>query len=114
VGDEKRSAGAALSRRLDLQAFFITLLGGVMHEVSLVSGLIAQLERIAREQGCITGVKVRLGALAHVSPEHFRWHFSQAARGTALERVRVDLEALTDVHDPQAQDIVVESVEIER
>jgi hydrogenase nickel incorporation protein HypA/HybF len=84
-----------------------------MHEASLVSGLVSELGRIAREEGPVVGVRVRLGALVQVSPEHFRWHFAQAARGTALEGVRVDVETLTDAHDLQAQDIVLESVEIE-
>jgi len=84
-----------------------------MHEASLVSGLIAQLEPIAHEQGSIASVRVRLGALAHISPEHFRWHFDQAVRGTALEGTRVDVETLDDVHDPRAQDVVLESVEVE-
>lgn len=86
-----------------------------MHESSLVAGLIGRLETLCREQGSarIVSLRVRLGALSHISPEHFRDHFEQAARGTAAEGARLDLEELVAVEDPHAQDVVLESVEVE-
>jgi hydrogenase nickel incorporation protein HypA/HybF len=86
-----------------------------MHESSLVAGLIGRLEALSREQGSarIVSVKVRLGALSHISAEHFRGHFDQAARGTVAEGASLDVEALTDIRDASAQDVVLESVEVE-
>jgi hydrogenase nickel incorporation protein HypA/HybF len=85
-----------------------------MHESSLVSALVHRLEAVSREQqGRILAVKVRLGALSHISPEHFREHFERETRGTVAEGAALEVEAQSDVHDPGAQDILLESVELE-
>ncbi len=86
-----------------------------MHELSLIADLVRKIEAIAREHRAtrITGVKVALGALSHISPEHFREHFVQAARGTVAEGARLEIEVLTDMNDPRAQDVFLDSVEIE-
>jgi hydrogenase nickel incorporation protein HypA/HybF len=86
-----------------------------MHEASLMIGLLRQIEAVAREQGArrVTGVRVRLGALAHLSPDHFRHHFQQASRGAVSEGARLDITESQDLSDPAAQDILLESVELE-
>jgi len=86
-----------------------------MHESSLVAALVHKLEAVSHEQnsGSILAVKVRLGALSQISPEHFREHFEREARGTLAEGARLDVEAVTDAGDPHAQDVVIESVEVE-
>jgi hydrogenase nickel incorporation protein HypA/HybF len=56
---------------------------------------------------------VKLGALSHFSPDHFREHFEQASRGTVAEGASLEIELLTDISDPRAQDVIVESVDIE-
>ena len=74
-----------------------------------------KIDAIAREQGArrVVGVKVRLGALSHISPDHFREHFEAAATGTIAEAARLDIETLREERDPHAQDILLESVEVE-
>lgn len=86
-----------------------------MHELSLISDLMRKIHQVAREQGAekIARVKVRLGALAHISPDHFREHFEEAAAGTAAEGVQLEVEQMTDQTDRHAQDILLESVEVE-
>jgi len=84
-----------------------------MHESSLVSGLVSRLEAIGREHAGIVAVKVRLGALSQISPAHFREHFERALQGTAAARARIDVEASDDLRDPWAQEVVLESVEVE-
>ena len=86
-----------------------------MHEFSLINDLMKKIESIASDQGGgkIVGVKVKLGALSHISPEHFREHFDEAAVGTAAANAALDVEQLTDENDPQAQEIILESVEVE-
>ena len=65
-----------------------------MHEFSLINDLMWKIDAIAREQGArrVVGVKVRLGALSHISPDHFREHFEAAATGTIAEAARLDFE----------------------
>ncbi len=53
-----------------------------MHELSLIRNLLNKLEMIAIENDAkIVSIKIRLGALAHISPEHFREHFVAMAKG---------------------------------
>lgn len=86
-----------------------------MHEFSLINDLMRKITTIAREQGAkkVVSVKVKLGALAHISPDHFREHFEEAAGGTVAAGARLEVELNPDENDPHAQDILLDSVEVE-
>lgn len=86
-----------------------------MHELSLINNLLNKVNSIAQEQKAkrIVGVKVKLGSLSHISAEHFREHFYEGVAGTAAEGARLDIETSSDVNDPHAQDILLQSVEME-
>lgn len=86
-----------------------------MHEWSAIVDLLRQLERLAREQqpGRITGVRLRIGALTHLSLAQLRACFALATRGTLLEGAQLQIEVLTDSADPQAHAIVLDSVQVE-
>jgi hydrogenase nickel incorporation protein HypA/HybF len=85
-----------------------------MHEASLMNDLMRKIEAVAREQKAATvlGVSVRMGALSHMSADHFREHFAVASRGTVAEGAELNVEVLTDLNDPHAQEILLESMEI--
>jgi hydrogenase nickel incorporation protein HypA/HybF len=80
-----------------------------------MKNLMRRVEDLAREHGArrITRIAVKLGALSHFSPDHFREHFEQASRGTVAEGASLEIELLTDISDPRAQDVIVESADIE-
>ena len=86
-----------------------------MHERALMGDVIRKVESVARENGAtrVSRVSVRLGALSHFTPEHFREHFVDAARSTLAESAQVDAVMETDVHSTSATGVVVESVEVE-
>lgn len=86
-----------------------------MHELSLIGDLVRKLEAVSREQGGarVLGVKVTLGALSHISAEHFREHFLEATRGTVADGARLEVIGLSDAQDPRAQDVLLQSVEVE-
>jgi hydrogenase nickel incorporation protein HypA/HybF len=86
-----------------------------MHELSLLSDLMRKITSVAQEQHTekVVSIRVKLGALCHLSPHHFREHFTHAARGTVAEEAQLEIEVMTDETDPNAQEIVLESVEIE-
>ena len=86
-----------------------------MHEFSLIHDLMRKIETVASEHGGgkIVGIKVKLGALSHISPDHFREHFVMAAAGTVAANASLEIETLKDQTDPRAQDILLESVEME-
>ena len=77
--------------------------------------LMHKIESVAHENGGVrvVGITVRLGALSHFTPEHFREHFADASRGTIAEGAEVDAVLEDDVHAPNADGVVLESVEVE-
>jgi hydrogenase nickel incorporation protein HypA/HybF len=86
-----------------------------VHEASVMRGLMAKLESITREQHATRVKKVRvwLGALSHFSAEHFREHFRDASYGTCAENAAVEIEVSTDIVDPRAQELILESIDLE-
>jgi hydrogenase nickel incorporation protein HypA/HybF len=83
--------------------------------MSLIHDLMRKIETIARDQNAskVASVTVRLGALAHISADHFREHFEEESKGTIADGARLEVVTLTDENDPQAQDIILDSVEVE-
>jgi hydrogenase nickel incorporation protein HypA/HybF len=86
-----------------------------MHESSLMVDLLWKIESIVRDQGArrAVAVGVKLGALANVSPEHFREHFVLAAQGTCAQGARLDIQVVPDLTDARPQQVLLESVEVE-
>ncbi len=86
-----------------------------MHELSMLAALMRKLDSVSREHrnARIAAVQVRLGALSHISAAHFREHFQESARGTCAEGAKLEIETAADLTDPRAQDILLESVEVE-
>ena len=86
-----------------------------MHEFSLIANLMKKIQEVADVEHAnrIARVKVRLGALSHISANHFREHFEQAAKGTVAEGSRLEIVTSTDCAEPEAQSILLESVEVE-
>jgi hydrogenase nickel incorporation protein HypA/HybF len=86
-----------------------------MHERALMQDLMREIEAVASTDGAIrvTKIEVRLGALSHFTPEHFREHFVDASRGTLAEGAAVVASLATTIDDPRAAGVVLESVEVE-
>ena len=86
-----------------------------MHERALMRDLVERIVAVAEAEraGRVTRVSVRLGALSHFTPEHFREHFEDAARGTCAEGAAVHAALDADLHAPRARRVVLESVEVE-
>ena len=85
-----------------------------MHEHSLIANLLSRIEAIAREHSAtrVVGVAVWIGALAHISASHFREHFEDGSRGSLAEGARLDIDVSADPEHPQAQDILLRSIEV--
>jgi hydrogenase nickel incorporation protein HypA/HybF len=86
-----------------------------MHDQALMRDLMGRIVELAEEEGAtgVTRIAVRLGALSHVTPEHFLQHFEDAACGTVAEGASVDATLDGDTTGPNAQGVVLESVELE-
>jgi hydrogenase nickel incorporation protein HypA/HybF len=86
-----------------------------VHERALLTDLMREIEAVAAADDStrVTRVSVRLGALSHFTPEHFREHFIDASRGTLAEGAAVDAVLADDLDDPRAAGVVLESIEVE-
>ncbi|MFO0808364.1 MAG: hydrogenase maturation nickel metallochaperone HypA [Gemmataceae bacterium] len=80
-----------------------------MHEMSLLRGLLAQIDELARKNGAgrVCVVRLKLGPLAHIEPDHLREHFVEAARGTVAEDAHLDIETTEELHE-----LTLESIDI--
>lgn len=86
-----------------------------MHEASLMTALMRRVDQVAQDEGAgrVVGVRVRIGALAHMSPEHFREHWDVAAAGSVAQDAVLTIEISDDLADPAAQDVTLLSLEVE-
>lgn len=86
-----------------------------MHEASLTTDLLRRIAEIATAEKAVrvAQVSVWLGALSHMSAAHFAEHFERAAAGTIAEGADLRVTVSDDIGHAQAQDIVLESVELE-
>lgn len=80
-----------------------------------MSNLMRQILEVAEAEQAtrVVGIKVWCGALSHMSRAHFAEHFAQAAAGTLAQGAALDVTVCDDLTDLRAQDIVLESVDVE-
>jgi hydrogenase nickel incorporation protein HypA/HybF len=83
--------------------------GAPLHERHLIEDLVRAVDAAAAG-GRPVRIRVRLGALSHLTPEHFREHLAD----TPLAGVAVDFGPVLDPRDPRAQSVLLESVTLER
>lgn len=86
-----------------------------MHERALVADLFAKLEELARSSGGarVRRIRVWCGALSHLTEGSLRDQLAERARGTALEGVEVEVVRSSDLDDPRAEGVVLESVTLD-
>lgn len=86
-----------------------------MHEFSLMADLLRKTQQLAKDANAehVTLVKVRLGALSHITPDHFREHFEVAIEGTVAQGAELEVTLSQDQEDPNAQDILLESIDVD-
>ncbi len=90
-----------------------------MHESSLMTGLVHTAEEAARDAGAarVARIRVRVGALSGMSPQHLREHFDEAAAGTLLTGAILDIEygpdGLDALDDPAAQGVLLLGIDVE-
>ncbi len=86
-----------------------------MHEASLMRDLVRRIAAIARAEEArrVTVLRIWLGALSHFSAEHFAEHFARVSQGTIVEGARLDVTVSADPGHARAQDVLIESIEVE-
>ena len=86
-----------------------------MHERSLMIDLFRKISAVSAEHGDapVRALTVRLGALSHFSPEHFREHFDLERPDTPAANARLEIVTCDDWSAPHAQSVLLESLELE-
>jgi len=86
-----------------------------MHEHALIADLVREILRAAacEQAKAVTGISVWLGALSHMSPDHFAEHFTDAAAGTIAEGAEITAVVSDDIHDPRASSVLLTGIEVE-
>ena len=87
-----------------------------MHEASLLEDLIIEIKKKAAEHNAkrVVYVRVRVGASCHLSADHLRHHFEEAVAGTIAEGAELETIIGLDPEDPDAEQVILQSVRIER
>lgn len=86
-----------------------------MHEASLMSNLLRHITEVAAAQGArrVVTVSVWLGALSHMSAEHFTEHFEAASAGTVAAGATLRTTVSEDIRHADAQNVLLEDIEVE-
>ena len=85
-----------------------------MHETALVRDVVHRIDDLARSTGSrVRRAKIWLGALSHLSAEHFAEHFSIEARDTLAAGTLLEIETSDDPQNPHAQHVQLVSVDLD-
>ncbi|HYB78918.1 MAG TPA: hydrogenase maturation nickel metallochaperone HypA [Thermoplasmata archaeon] len=86
-----------------------------MHEEALLRDLVRKALEVARQEraGRVTRVRIWVGALSHLAGPELEARWTHAVRGTALEGARVDLELSPDRTDPNAEAVMLRSLDVD-
>ncbi len=83
-----------------------------MHEMSLIRDIMEKIHGIASRENAprVEKVTITIGAMAHISADHFKEHFYEAAMGGPAESAALEVIEDSDIHNPLAQEIILNSV----
>jgi hydrogenase nickel incorporation protein HypA/HybF len=83
-----------------------------VHEQSFLRGLLTQIDALARQHRAarVSVVRIKIGPLAHIEPEHLREHFIEAAKGSVADGARLDIAVTDEWHDMTLESIDVEEL----
>jgi hydrogenase nickel incorporation protein HypA/HybF len=86
-----------------------------MHETALVRDVVRRIEDLATAIGArrVTGARVWLGALSHLSAEHFREHYAIEAQDSIAASATLSIKVSSDLDHPHAQHVRLESVDLD-
>jgi hydrogenase nickel incorporation protein HypA/HybF len=86
-----------------------------MHEHSLMKDLMTKIETVVHDNHArrAVAIDVWLGALSHMSPDHFTEHYEESSKGTVAEGARLKITLSDDIHDANAQQILLRNIEVE-
>ncbi|HTW52335.1 MAG TPA: hydrogenase maturation nickel metallochaperone HypA [Stellaceae bacterium] len=86
-----------------------------MHETAIVRDIVRRIAELAGATNArrVVRANIWLGAFSHLTADHFREHFAVEARGTVAETASLEIQISTDVTDPHAQQVRLDSLQID-
>jgi len=86
-----------------------------MHEEAMLQDVIRKAEEVARESGPgrVTRVRLWVGARSHLGGPELEARWGHAVSGTALSGARVEIEVSRDGAHPNAESIMLRSVDLD-
>jgi len=86
-----------------------------MHEEAILRDLIRKAEEVARrEGGCrVTRIRLKVGARSHLAGPELEARWAHATAGTSLSAAKVELELSKDRSDPDAESVVLLSLDVD-
>jgi hydrogenase nickel incorporation protein HypA/HybF len=86
-----------------------------MRETAVVRDVVRRMVELTQTTGArrVARAKIWLGALSHLSPEHFREHFAVEARDTVAASAVLEIEVSDDPNDLDAQHVRLKRVNLE-
>lgn len=85
-----------------------------MHERALLRDLVRKVNEVAASHGSprVTCVRLRLGALCHVTPALLQERWPEVSGSTPAAAARLEIEASDDLRDSLADQVVIRSVDL--
>lgn len=85
-----------------------------MHEAALIRDVLHRVEAVAAGQpgARVTVIRLWVGGLAHLTEAGLRERWSLATEGSAAKGARLEITVSEDLHDPRAEGIVLESLDL--
>jgi hydrogenase nickel incorporation protein HypA/HybF len=86
-----------------------------MHETAIVRDIVRRITELAGAANArrVARANIWLGAFSHLTADHFREHFTVEAKGTVAETAAIEIQVSTDVTDPHAQQVRLDSLQID-
>lgn len=80
-----------------------------------MNDLIKKVIFIAHREGAakVTKISVKLGALSHMSKEHFKEHFDIASIGTIAHGAEIEAEESKEIHEPNAASVILKGIDVQ-
>ena len=86
-----------------------------MHEQAMLQDLVRKAEEVAHREGAgpVTRVRLWVGARSHLGGPELGERWADAVAGTVLAGARVEIEVSRDPTDPNAESVVLRSIDVD-
>ncbi len=86
-----------------------------MHEEAMLQDVVRKAEEVARRERAtrVTRVRLWVGARSHLAGPELKDRWAHAVTGTALAEAEVEIETSHDLGDPNAETVVLRSLDVD-